>query len=198
MVPPPRVHLEPTRPSGRHARDLKPHARELESRGFARIGTYRVTPMRDVTLTAFAHPGHALCAIVYTHPVAGSFVDVVSRSESGRSFTATTAPAGQELDQREGHEKVFDASMSIEAMIEIALRRRPPAPHVDWTAGSFTSKFEEAYAEEMDWRAGRGGVTHDEVRRTAEAMGGKYSEQDIRKATQKLQRQYVHSRRDMR
>lgn len=196
MVPPPRIHLALTKLAGKHAQDVKLKGRELEANGFTRIGTYRADPMRGLLLTAYSHAGHALCAVVYTHPLAGSFVDMVAKNEAGRSLTVTTAPAGKELDQREGHEKVFDRDLSVKAMIETALRRRPPAPHVSWGPGNFVAKFEEAYAQEMDWRAGRGGVTRDEVRRAADATGRKYSEHDVQAATRKLQRQYEASRRD--
>jgi hypothetical protein len=58
--------------------------------------------------------------------------------------------------------------------------------------------FEKAYADEMDWRAGRGGVTVDEVRRSAEATGRTFSEPQIQEATHSLQRKYAETRRDMR
>lgn len=198
MVPPPRIRLVGAKPMGRHVQDVKLKGRELEANGFARIGTYRAEPMRGLVLTAYAHAAHDLCAVVYTHPLVGAFVDVIAKNEAGRSFTVTTAPAGKELDQREGHEKVFERDMPVRTMIETTLRRRPPAPHMSWSAGNFAARFEEAYAQEMDWRAGRGGVTSDEVRRAADATGRKYSEQDILAATRKLQRQYTESRRNAR
>jgi hypothetical protein len=198
LVPPSRVHLELSKPSRKHAEDVGARGRELESRGFTRIGTYRVDPIAGLLLTAFTHAEHSLCAIVYTHPMAGTFMDIVVKNDAGRSLTVTTAPIGKELDQREGHEKVFDKDMPVATMIETAMQRRPPAPHVRWSAGNFVAKFEEAYAQEMDWRAGRGGVTRDEVRRVADATGRKYSEQDIHTATRKFQRHYAESRRDVR
>lgn len=194
-VPPPRITLAAARPSSAHARDIRRYARDLEARGFTRIGTFRPEPMRGIVLTAFVQPHDSLCTIVYTHSVLGGFVDVVARSETGKSFTATTAPAGQQLDQRAGHEKIFDRDMTIGRMVEMAKERRPDGPPVVWSSGSFARLFESAYAEEMEWRAGRGGVTSEEVRRTAEAMGGKYSERDIQEATHRLQRQYTASRR---
>jgi len=198
MVPPPRVTLAAARPGSAHARDIRRYARDLEARGFTRIGTFRPEPMRGIILTAFVQPHESLCTIVYTHSVLGSFVDVVARSESGKSFTVTSAPAGQQLDQRDGHEKLFDRDMNIGRMIDLVKQRRPDGPPVSWSHGDFTRMFETAYAEEMDWRAGRGGVTSAEVRRTAEAMGGKYSEHDIQEATHRLQRQYSASRRNIR
>jgi hypothetical protein len=196
-VPPPRIHLVPIGVTGKHARNLNRYTRDLESRGFISLGTYRVDPMRGVVLTGFTHVGESLCAVVYTHVIAGTFIDVVSKNEAGHSFTVTTAPAGKELDQPQGHEKVFDPQMPVDRMIETALQRRPPAPYVSWTTESFPRKFEEAYAQETDWRAGRGGVTADEVRRTAGTMCGTLSEKDVQEGTRRLHRKYAESRRDL-
>ena len=198
MVPPTRVHLVPVTASRRHAGDVKRFARPLEAHGFTRIGTYRADPMQRVFLTAFAHTGHSMCAVVYTHPLTVTFMDLCSWNEAGRSFTITTAPAGRELDQREGHEKVFESGMTVEKMVETVLKRRPPAPHFTWNPSSFVTKFEHAYAEEMDWRASRGGVTQEEVRRAADATGRTFSDRDVQKATHRLQRQYTAARRNMR
>lgn len=197
-VPPPRIHLAGTTPAGKHAANVARHAKELEACGFRRLGSYRVNPIKGLQLTAWGHPRESLVAVVYTHPMAGSFVDVCSKAESGRAFTATTAPTGGQLDQKPGHEKVFDKSLSIRQLFDLALERRPEGPWQEWNAGNFAPKFEKAYAEEMDWRAGRGGVTSDEVRRTAREMGGNFSEGDLQRATHKIQKQYAESRRDSR
>jgi len=198
MVPPPRIHLRPCAPTWAHRRSLSRYTHDLEGRGFVRLGTYRADPIRGIVLTAFAHVPEALCAVVYTHPLVGTFIDFVSKNLTGRSFTVSSARAGKELDQPEGHEKVFDPGMPVARMIETVLQRRPPAPYLAWSAENFAREFEGAYAREMDWRAGRGGVTQDEVRRTADAMGRNVSDRDVLETTRKLQRQYVHSRRDMR
>jgi len=198
MVPPSRIHLEPVTATHRHSQDVKRLARPLEAHGFTRIGTYRADPMKGVLLTAFTHAGKSLCAVVYTHPLTRSFMDITSVNEAGRSFTLTTAAAGRELDQREGHEKLFDSSMSVEKMIQTVLQRRPPEPHVNWSSANFVNRFEQAYADEMDWRASRGGVTQEEVRRAADATGRHFSDGDVQKATHQLQRRYSAARRDMR
>jgi hypothetical protein len=197
LVPPPRIHLVPTRKTQRHARDVAARARELEACGFAAIGVYRAEPMRGVVLSAFVHSDRSVCAVVYDHPM-GCFVDVIVKNEAGRGFTATTAPIGERLDQREGQEKVFDPGMAVPAMLEMVLQRRPSAPWQTWNEGNFVAKFEEAYARDMDWRAGRGGITSDEVRRFAEASGRRISDGDLQSVTHRLQRRFMESRRHVR
>lgn len=193
---PPRIQLYRATAGGKHAKDLIARKRDLDACGLKRIGTYRVDPL-NIIMTAFANEQESMVAVVYHHTVVGCFVDLAVKSTAGKSFTATNAPSGGTLDQREGHVKVFDKSLTIPAMFDMVKERRPEGPWEPWTAENFASKFEAAYAEEMDWRASRGGVTADEVRRTAQAGGEKYSEEQIQQATRQIQQQYTDSRRDL-
>jgi hypothetical protein len=194
---PPRIQLFPATAGGQHAKDLLACKHDLDQCGLKRIGTYRIDPL-NVIATAFANEQESICAVVYHHPVVGCFVDMVVKNTSGRSFTATNAPTGGALDQREGQVKVFDKTFTIPAMFELAKERRPEGPHEMWNAENFAKKFETAYAEDMDWRARRGGVTRDEVRRQAQESGKPYSEEVIHEATTKLQGKFAESRRDIR
>jgi hypothetical protein len=193
---PPRIQLYAATAGGKHAKDLIERKRDLDACGLKRLGTYHVDPL-NVIMTAFANEQESICAVVYHHSMVGCFVDVCAKNTAGKSFTATSAPSGGTLDQREGHEKVFDKTLTIPVMFEMVKTRRPEGPWEPWTRENFAAKFEQAYAEEMDWRASRGGVTSDEVRRTAQASGKTYSEETIQKATQQLQQQYTESRRDL-
>jgi hypothetical protein len=194
---PPRIQLFPATASGQHAKDLLARKHDLDQCGLKRIGTYRIDPL-NVVATAFANEQESICAVVYHHPVVGCFVDMVVKNTSGRSFTATNAPAGGALDQREGQVKVFDKTFTIPAMFELAKERRPEGPYEMWNAENFAKKFETAYAEDMDWRARRGGVTKDEVRRQAQESGKPYSEEVIHETTTKLQGKFAESRHDVR
>lgn len=195
-APPARIQLTPVTASGKHAKELLARKRDLDACGMKRIGTYRVDPL-NVICTAFSNDAESMCAVVYQHPAVGCFVDVVSMNTLGRTFTASNAPAGGTLDQREGHPKVFDRTLTIPEMFELVKERRPEGPWESWSAGTFAPKFETAYAEEMDWRAGRGGATVDEVRRTVQASGKKYSEATIEKAAERIQEQYAETHRDV-
>ncbi len=192
---PKRIHLFAATAAGQHAKDLIERKRDLDACGLKRIGTYRVDPM-NVVCTAFANDAESICAVVYHHNAVGCFVDVVSQDTLGRTFTATNAPQGGTLDQREGHAKVFDRTLTIPGMFELVKERRPEGPWQACNRDNFVEKFETAYAEEMDWRAQRGGVTREEVRRTADATGKNHSEETVTKATEQLQHEYAESGRD--
>ena len=191
---PPRIQLFAATAGGQHAKDLIARKHDLDQCGLKRIGTYRIDPL-NVIATAFANPEEHICAVVYHHPVVGCFVDMVCKNSAGKSLTATNAPTGGALDHREGQEKVYDKTLGIPALFEIAKSRRPEGPYEDWTRENFASKFETAYAEDMDWRARRGGVTKEEVRRQAAEDGKPYSEEVIHQATEQLKTKFAESRK---
>jgi hypothetical protein len=193
---PPRIQLYAATAGGQHAKDLLARKHDLDQCGLKRIGTYRIDPL-NVIATAFFNPAESICAVVYHHPVVGCFVDVVCKNTAGKSFTATNAPTGGALDHREGQEKVFDKTLAIPALFEMTKTHRPEGPYETWTAENFALRFETAYAEDMDWRARRGGVTRDEVRRQAKESGKPCSEEAIHEATAQLKEKFAESRRDV-
>jgi hypothetical protein len=194
---PPRIQLFAATPVGQHSKDLIAHKPELDACGLKRIGTYRIDPL-NVIASAFSNPEEHICCVVYHHPVVGCFVDMVAKSTSGKSFTATNAPTGGALDHREGQEKHYDKTLAIAALFEMTKSRRPEGPYDDWTCENFIQKFETAYAEDMDWRARRGGVTKEEVRRQAAESGKAYSEGTIDEATRRVKQKFAESRTDVR
>lgn len=188
LKPPLRIQLVPVddRAKGRFA-DY--HRRELESLGFTPIGIFDVREMPGVTLVASTQPSESVCAVVYRHPIAGVFSDVICVTADGRSLTVTSAPAGANLDHQPGHDKVYMFKASIKKMYDRLMEQRPAGPYKRIDASNFMRVFEDAYAREMEWRKSRGGPTQDEVRREAHAMGIR-SEKAIEKATDKLRERY--------
>jgi hypothetical protein len=195
LNPPLRVHLVPD-DSGNNVmrREMEQHGQELDSHGFDEIGTFRVPEIAGLILTAYTQPFQSVCAVVYNHPLAGCFVDLFSENERDQSLTVSNAPAGEELDQPPGRGKVIDKTMTVNDMYDYLLKRRPSGPHNRIDATNFVEVFQAAYAKEMDWRMNRGGVTEEEVRRSAEVIGVK-SEKAIARTTEKLQKQYVETQR---
>jgi len=192
-VPPLRIHLIPVPPAS-HGDFARPQQRELEKLGFRPIGAYQVTEIKGLEMVAFSNSAQAVCAIVYRHPVAKVFVDMVSMTEEDRSLTVTTAPKGGNLDQKPGHRKIYATSLAIPKMFERVLAERPRGNYRVLDETNFQQVFEREYEREMAWRMGRGGVTMDEVRREAESMGIKDSE-TVRQATRQLQDEYAASAR---
>jgi len=191
LNPPLRVHLVPdSSENGSMRREMQNHGKELDAQGFEEIGTFRITEIAGLVLTAYTQPYQNVCAVVYNHPLTGCFVDFFSENVRKQSLTVSNAPAGEELDQPPGHEKVIDKTMTVADMYDHLLRHRPSGPHKQIDASNFIEEFQAAYAKEMDWRVNRGGVTEEEVRRSAEAIGVT-SEKAIQRTTKKLQEQYA-------
>lgn len=169
---------------------------DLQARGFDRLGAWRIKEMPGVALVAFTQTFQKVTAVVYRHPVVGVFADVYSENDEGESLTMTSAPTGQALDQPPGRPKLFDRSLTIGRMYDLLLKQRPRGPYKLIDGSNFAHEFERAYTLEMAWRAARGGVTEEEVRRTADTMGIR-SDETIRKATQKLQKQSDQSSEEL-
>ena len=188
LKPPARIQLVPVddRAKGRFADS---HRRELESLGFTPIGIFDVREMPGVTLVAFTQSSQAVCAVVYRHPLAGVFIDMACMTADDRGLTVSNAPAGGNLDQPPGRDKVFLVKASLRTLYDRALADRPAGPYHRVDASNFARVFESEYAREMEWRTKRGGPTADEVRREAHAMGIR-SEKTIQKATEQLRKQY--------
>ncbi len=191
LKPPLRIQLVPVddRAKGRFA-DL--HRRELESLGFTPIGIYQVREMKGVTLVAFTQSFKAVCAVIYRHPLAGTFIDMCSMTHDDRGLTVTSAPAGGNLDQIPGRKKIFAPKATLRELYDRLLSERPQGEYKRLDASNFAHSFEAEYAHEMEWRAKRGGPTEEEVRREAHAMGI-HSEKMIQKATDSLRKQYGES-----
>jgi hypothetical protein len=191
LKPPLRIQLVPAddRAKGRFA---DPHRRELESLGFTPLGTFTVKEMPGVVVVAFTQSFKAVCAVIYRHPIAGVFIDMVSMTEDDRGLTVTNAPAGGNLDQPPGRAKIFETKHTLRQLFDRLLSDRPPGPYKRVDTSNFVRVFEGEYAHEMEWRKQRGGPTADEVRREAHAMGI-HSEKTIQKATDQLRKQYSES-----
>lgn len=197
LNPPLRVHLVPDPSNGGFMKKaLEQHGPELEVRGFEPIGAFRVSEIPGLVMTAYAQPFQNVCAVVYHHPLVGGFVDLFSENEREQGLTVSNAPAGEELDQPPGHEKVIDKTMTIPDMYDYLLNHRPSGPHKRIDAGNFVGEFQAAYAKEMDWRIKRGGVTEEEVRRSADVIGVT-SGKAIQRTAQKLQQQYAQRKRTL-
>ena len=188
--PPLRVHLvrdDAGRSLSRRA--MEEYRRYLDGDGFEEIGQYRVQEIPGMVLAAFAQKYLSVCAVVYTHPLVGCFLDMHSENEEGRSLTVSNAPTGDELDQPPGRRKIVDKTLTAVEMYDLILRERPAPPHKQFDASNFVDEFEAAYAKEMDWRMSRDGATKEEIRRAAAAVvdPGKGK----KRATEKMQAHYA-------
>jgi hypothetical protein len=173
-------------PEYAHPEEARKSLAQVEEAGFVKIGAFAIPEMPGICIVSFVHGQKNLYAIVYDHPKVGVFSDIVAYYTDESSLTASSMPLGGSLDQRPGHVKVFFKEGSITELIELLEVNLDDRELRSLTTESFKEDFEQAYADEMDWRASRGGPTDDEVRRIA---GGKYDEKVIEATKETLSAQ---------
>ena len=163
-VPPFRIKLEPDdEPSWKHLADVAKLDRELAELGFGHIGDFCIGPL-GIPIKAYWHAEKATCAVVYDHPVAGAWCDLVRRYADGTAFTYASCPA-HGMDAPPKKTTKFFPQESLKQISEELWTDSPLAGAVIVKPEGFPKLFEKVYAEEMNWRMQRGGPTAEEVRR---------------------------------
>lgn len=173
-TPPLRVELEPIESIDWQSPDAAAALIEpLRGARFEEIGSFKMEP-GAVRLQAFALPAEKVHAIVYEHPQAGVWLDLVTRYQDGGKLTYATL-ADTLLDRPENQVLKFYEGMSAEELLQRFLAERPAKPMLPAPREDFAAYFEQAYAESMDWIIARGGPTEAEIRRHCEHKGQEFS-----------------------
>ncbi len=162
-----------------NAEQIEEWTKNLEEQGFDQIGDFDVSPMM-MELRAMLHVESSTYAVLYEHPMVGTWFDITSLMEDGQaSFTITTDQKNQ-MDHREEHPNVRVTAITTPAKaFEKFLKDRPQRDWSKVSAGEFVPRFEKAYADEMDWRVKRGGPTEAEIRRIAQQDGTEFNPQMV-------------------
>jgi hypothetical protein len=147
--------------------------------GFEKGSAYTIEEMPPVRLAGLVHAKTGVCAVLYEHDQAGRWIDLAVQYEDGEELTVTNALHGEEMDHRPGATKIYRPGASLDELVGEYKKAALPKPKVRIDLANFRTFFEEAYARDMDWRAQKGGVSEDEIRRVAEKMGDGYGEAAI-------------------
>ncbi|MBF5045788.1 hypothetical protein FGE12_25495 [Aggregicoccus sp. 17bor-14] len=142
---------------------------ELRAEGFVDAGAHTAHEMPGVALRLLTHPAEGFLGVVYVHPRAGSWCDVVVRAEDGSTTTCVNrAPTG--LNPRPGHPRVNRPGASAHELVQAARESLAPALRRPYAPDTAARDIMDAYAQELAWRRGRG-VSAEEVARVAAARG---------------------------
>src|SRR3569623_156003 len=141
----------------------------LRLAGFDEIGCFAMEPS-EVLLQAFCLKAESVLAIVYEHPQAGVWLDLVTRYRDGSKITYATL-RDTLLDRQENNVIRFHAGIPADELLTQFMAERPQKPMAPVAVDDFPGYFERAYAESMDWIISRGGPTEEEIRRQCEARG---------------------------
>jgi len=171
---PDRIHLKGVAANQwNHRREVQHIETILRANGYSDAGSFTVPELPDILLMGFVRTKDQSVAVIYEHAqLPAPWLDLVLVREDKTGFTVSSAPQGDELDHMPGQKKVYLKGASPEEIIRRFDADRPnegPAKRVN--VEDFQQVFEEAYAQEMDWRNSRGGPTAEEIGRVAEAMG---------------------------
>ncbi len=139
----------------------------LETYGFRHVGNYRVVEIGvDVQFLINDHDRALAC--IYNHPVAGVFMDIVTRYEDGTSVTYANRGASG-LDQHPQLQNRFLGDVPPKDLIEKALSERPQNGMIGIRDQDLVPDFCRVWKEYKEWRNKRG-TTAEEVERIYERL----------------------------
>jgi hypothetical protein len=163
----------------------------LQKLGFTAVGNFEINEMAGVQLMAFTHSGHNAYAVVYEHPVAGVWVDIYSRYLDGQELKGCTYsnvhhPGSNQVDTQPNRKSVKVPHLDVDSLFARFINERPAYELEPVQPEKFAALFESAYADEMEWRKSRGGVTEDEVRRVAAATGRNVDDATVKEVQERM------------
>ena len=157
------IHLEPaTMILWKDEEKWRDAYNAIEHRGFRHAGNYRVVEI-GVDVQFLIHDRECALACIYNHPVAGVFMDLVTRYQDGGCVTfANRAASG--LDQHPQLQNRFLGDIPPAELIERALTERPQQPMQEIRDQDLAPDFCRVWKEYKEWRNKRG-TTAEEVER---------------------------------
>jgi hypothetical protein len=189
-----RIHLQKkTKAEWRDSQKVRALVDPLLMRGFKYAGLFEVPEMPGLRMQGVVNTENGAFGAIYEFPKFGVWIDLVYRFADGGGLTCTTNP-GPALDARPGFPKVRQEQQDS-LMLYQRLQAEKPADRqiVIIKIEDFAPIFEKAYADEMDWRAAKGGASADEIRVVAQSGAHK----DASEATLSLA-QKIHAAQQLR
>ncbi len=191
---PPVIHLIPDQePEWTEKPAVREIIAEAQKWGLAPGRPYEVDEMTEVYVLPLFSTGDQgpAAGVIYDHPSAGNWLDLVVMYEDGHMLTISNAPHGGELDVPPNSTKLFFEGESAERLFQEMVERFEAKQVLYLRPQNFVAEFERAYREEMEWRLERG-VTEDEVRRVAEHMGQEATEEEIQQTVGVIKADQAH------
>ncbi len=159
-----RIHLVPSGPTRWQApQEPQRLAQPLLSLGYQDAGTFTVRELPGVVLRLLAHTRDSVMAVIYEHPKAGHWVELVTRYTDRTSFSvATSRDTG--LAPRPGHPVVHAPGTDPARLHARMTAARPQGIIEPVEPAALPARFEEGYAEAMAWRKAHGISTAEVVK----------------------------------
>lgn len=164
--------------------------KELLDLGFTIDKAYNVVEMDDMRLVSYFNAPYT--AVMYTHPVAGLWVDMVGNIENGTEYYVSNAPMGGELDTPPNTEKYWLKDFSPKELFSKLKEVTTSHTIKALDSSSFRDYFENSYKKEMQWKNKNGGISFEEVLRIVENDPKTYSDVEITESFNETKRKELH------
>ena len=179
---PVRISLVPLEESDtwRSRGDMKRHMSDLTALGFEHVENYFIPELAGLKLAGFVKPDEDLLACVYDHALMKPTFDICLEFEDGSSLDGTNTAMTDVLDPRPGHVRVSMEKASVaEILAGVRENRDSAKAALPVSAAEFAADFQKSWVRDMMWRLSKGGVSRDEIKRTAEAQGQELSDEQL-------------------
>lgn len=138
----------------------------FQRRGFQPAGSFTIEEFKNMPVHFLHKQDEGAVAVIYEHPQAGVWSDIVCRYHDGRTFTITNGKLGGGLEQRPGHTTVRAPGLTPAALHLRFTREKLAGSPVIVAPADIPQMFADAYTEETQWRKQKG-LTKAEVRAAA-------------------------------
>jgi hypothetical protein len=139
--------------------------RPLLELGYEPAGTFTITEMPEVALRLLVHLREGVTAVIYEHPKAGMWAEMVCIHQDGSAFSVSSG-LDRGLAQRPERPVVHLPGTAPAVLHLRLLALRPPKERVPLDAAEAPARFERAFADGMAWRKQQG-ISRAEVARIA-------------------------------
>jgi len=133
---------------------VETYVRPLLSLGFTDVGSFTVDVLTVAAQFLLKEPDNVY-AVVYEHPKAGVWLNLVILYENGESMTLTST-ADRGLEKRPGHPTLHAPGSSAEKLYAITRELLNQPQRKTLAASMIVEEFERAWAEGVKWRKDRG------------------------------------------
>ncbi|MFS1422846.1 hypothetical protein [Shewanella sp. 10N.286.48.B5] len=138
---------------------------DLKLLGYKEGKAYTIKQMEGVKLFNMYAPESF--AVIYQHPQAGNWVDLIADTNHGLEICCSNAMMGEEIETADYCKKVHLKDASITEVFEALQLETQSHDLTAVRADDFRSRFENSYKKEVMWRNRNGGVSVSEFKKIA-------------------------------
>ncbi len=167
---------------------------ELIDLGFTAGKAYVIPEMEGMKLKAFFQVPYI--TVLYTHPMAGIWVDIGADVEDGYEYTVSNAPMGEEMKTQPQAIKYFMKDVAPARLFERLRDIIGDKPCVEVNPEDFRTHFENVYKREMKWKNKQGGISLEEFVKVSGNMKAKFTDQQLQDGFREYKRKELHKWHD--